>query len=171
MHSSMPTQLHTLVQVHTKVREQLLRDFPGIDDETLVDTLHGLSDLRETLAEVLRSALEDEALLSALSTRLQAMRARQIRLSARAQAKRALVLKAMVGAELKSLAEPDFTAFVRRGSKALEIIAEEMIPPEFWNPQPPRLDRQRLLGTLKEGATVAGAALSQPQAQLSVRTR
>ena len=166
-----PTRLHSLVQVHISVREQLLKDFPGIDDETLVDTLHGVSDLRETIAEILRSAVEDEALLGALSTRLQEMRSRQSRLSARAQAKRVLVLKAMVEAELKCLAEPDFTASVRRAPPALEVIAEERIPPEFWNPQPPKLDRQRLLGALKEGAPVEGAALSKPQNQLSVRTR
>ena len=171
MHNSTPTRVHSLVQVHARIREQLLRDFPGIDDETLVDTLHGLSDLRETLAEILRSALEDEALLGALSTRLHEMRSRQTRLSTRVQAKRALVLKAMVEAELKSLTEPDFTASVRRASPALEVIAEEKIPPEFWVPQPAKLDRHRLLGALKQGARVEGAALSQSQTQLSVRTR
>jgi hypothetical protein len=153
------------------LREKLLEQIPDLDEETLGDTLEGLSDLREILVELVRSALEDEALLEALSTRLAEMRARLQRLGDRADKKRALALKAMSEAEIKTLIAPDFTAALRRGAPALDVSAEDRIPPAYWKPQPPKLDRQGLLAALKGGVEVDGAALAAPEMQLSVRTK
>ena len=41
---------------HKILRERLLAEIPEIDEETLANTLEGITDLRETLAEVIRSA-------------------------------------------------------------------------------------------------------------------
>ena len=153
------------------LRDRLLEQIPDLDDETLADTLEGLTDLREILAELVRSALEDEALSAGLSTRLAEMRARLQRLGDRAEKKRALALRAMAEAEIKTLIEPDFTASLRRGAPTLEVVAEERIPPAYWKPQPPKLDRQGLLVALKGGTEIDGAALAAPQVQLSVRTK
>lgn len=51
-------------------------EIPEIDPESLADTLEGLTDLREMLAEVICSALDDEALAAGLSTRLSDMKDR-----------------------------------------------------------------------------------------------
>lgn len=166
-----PLYLTAELHHHKLVREKLVREFPGLDDETLSDTLEGLSNVREILAELIRSALEDEALVSGLSTRLNELRSRHKRLATRAEAKRSLALRAMVEADLKNLTEPDFSAFVRQSAPVLDVVAEELIPPEFWKPQPPKLDRQSLLEALKSGAEIEGAAIAQSQVQLSVRTR
>ena len=58
------------------VRRRLLGEIPDLDAETLADTLEGITDLKEMLAELVRSALEDEALAAGLSTRLSDMKAR-----------------------------------------------------------------------------------------------
>ena len=47
---------------HSLLRDRLLAEIPDLDAETLSDTLEGITDLREMLAEVIRSALDDEAL-------------------------------------------------------------------------------------------------------------
>ena len=65
---------------HRLLRDRLLAQIPDIDAETLADTLEGITDLREMLAELVRSALEDEALSSGLATRLAEMQARAQRL-------------------------------------------------------------------------------------------
>jgi hypothetical protein len=153
------------------LRDQLRAEFPDIDDETFADTLEGITDLREMLAEVVRSALDDEALAGGLSTRMADMKARLERFEARARRKRELALRAMAEAEIPKLAEPDFTASLRQGAPKLEVIAEDKIPAAYWKPQPPKLDKQGLLAALKVGTAIEGASLMAAQMQLSVRTK
>src|SRR5215468_138980 len=101
----------TIVRVelakHTVLRNRLRTAIPDIDAETLADTLEGLTDLQEMVAEIIRSALDDEALVEGLSTRLGDMKARLERLDCRAKRKRALALQAMTEAEIEKLAEAD----------------------------------------------------------------
>jgi len=81
-------------------REQLLLEYPSIDDETLDDTLEGITDLHEMIAAVIRSALVDEALHAGLRGRLDDMKERMSRLELRATKKRELALQAMSEAGL-----------------------------------------------------------------------
>ena len=153
------------------IRERLLSQVPDIDRETLADTLEGITDLREMLAEVIRSALDDEALATGLSTRLSAMKARIERFEASAKRKRELALKAMDEAEIPKLLVADFTASLRHGAPTVEVLEETKIPAVYWKPQLPKLDRQGLLAALKAGTVIDGAVLEQPRLQLSVRTK
>ena len=47
---------------HHYLRERLESEFPDADEETLRDTLEGLSNLPEMIGAVVRSELEDRAL-------------------------------------------------------------------------------------------------------------
>jgi hypothetical protein len=67
--------------------------------------------------------------------------------------------------------QPDFTASARAGSPALVVIAEETIPEAYWLPQPPKLDRQAILGELKRGIEIPGAQMGNLKPVLSVRTK
>ncbi len=98
---------------HQYLREQLEADFPDADEECLRDTLEGLTNLTDMLAEVLRSALEDQAFASALRGRVGDMQERCGRFEERARKKRELVCTVMEEAELKKLTEPDFTVSLR----------------------------------------------------------
>jgi hypothetical protein len=77
----------------------------------------------------------------------------------------------MEEAGIRKLEQPDFTASTRAGSPALVIIANDQIPETYWVPQPPRLDRQALLGDLKRGEEISGVQLSNAKLILSVRTK
>jgi len=156
---------------YLQLKQQLQSDFPSADDETLADTLEGISDLHEMIAAVIRSALVDEALGSGLRARLHDMRKRQSRLEVRASKKRELALQAMSEAGLTKLELPDFTASTRAGVPALVVVSEQTIPDAYWLTQPPKLDRQGLLGELKRGGAIPGVELSNPKPVLMVRTK
>ena len=103
--------------------------------------------------------------------RLDDMKERLSRLEVRASKKRQLALEAMTEVGLSRLEQPDFTASASAGSPALIVIAEERIPEAYWLPQPPKLDRQTILGELKRGIEIPGAEMSNPKPVLSVRTK
>ena len=173
MRSNDPQKFHLLteLQSHQRVKLELTSAFPDLDDQTLADTLEGLTDLQEIIAAMIRSALDDEAMAEALSTRLADMKSRLDRIARRAKTKRSLVLDAMTKAEISKVLEPDFTATVRFGGQTMDVIDEAAIPEDYWLPQPPKLDRQRLLGDLKQDVAVAGVQLAPRTKQLSVRTK
>ena len=94
---------------YERLRQKLLDEFPRIDDETLHDTLEGLSTLDALIAEMIRSALVDEALVSGLRLRMDDMKERLSRLEIRGAKKRQLAFEAMSEAGLKKLEQSDFT--------------------------------------------------------------
>ena len=159
------------VQTYKLLGERLLTSFPEADDETIRDTLEGITNLHEMIAAVIRSALVDEALCAGLRLRVDDMKQRLSRLEERTAKKRAMALDAMTEVGLGKLEQPDFTASARAGASSLVVIAEEAIPQVYWLPQPPKLDRQGVLGELKRGAVISGAQLSNPKPVLTVRTK
>jgi len=167
----METQLSIATMTYLQLKERISGSYPQADDETLLDTLEGITDLHEMIAAVIRSALVDEALHAGLRFRLDDMRERLSRLELRASKKRHLALEAMTEVGLTKLEQPDFTASARAGSPALVVIAEATIPQAYWLPQPPKLDRQAILGELKRGSEIPGAQMSNPKPVLSVRTK
>ncbi len=123
------------------------------------------------LAAVLRSYLDDLDLAAALGLRISDMQDRLSRIEQRADKKRALVTTVMERADIRKLAEPDFTASLRTTPPPLIISNEQEIPEAFWKPQPPKLDRRGLIATLSAGQVVAGAILGNGGMTISVRTK
>ena len=173
MHSNLvnPDALVNAVRHHNIFRERLLSQLPDLDEQTLADTLEGLTDVKEMIAAVVRSALDDEAVACGLGVRLADMKARLERIEVAAETKRRLALDAMTGADITKLTEVDFTASLKQAAALLEINAEDKIPPAYWKPQPSKLDRLGILAALKTGTQIEGAALALPRVQLAVRTK
>jgi hypothetical protein len=167
----MHLSLLAIVTEYQYLRGRLKAEFPEIDDQTLSDTVEGLSTLPEALAAVVRSYLDDLSLAAALGLRIGDMQERLARIEHRAEKKRALITNVMERAEIKKLAEADFSASLRSVPPSLAIIDEGAIPEAYWKPQPPKLDRQGLTAALRAGAEVAGAALGNGHVTLSVRTK
>ncbi len=94
--------LHELTH-HQYLRERLEAAFPDADEETLMDTLEGMTNLTDSLAELIRSSQEDQSLASALRGRMSDMQERCGRFEERARKKRELVCTVMEEAELKKL--------------------------------------------------------------------
>jgi hypothetical protein len=166
--------LHSLtheLSSHLLFRERLREAFPDADDECLQDTLEGMTNLSEMLAEVLRSLLADEDFVGALKKRIGEMQARSSRLAERARKKRDLVSQVMADAEIKKLMEPDFTVSLRALRAPLVVVDEDQVPEAFWKPQTPKLDRQGLAIVLSTGQEVPGAVLGNAAMAISVRTK
>jgi len=166
-----PQALRFEVSKYLVLKERLLANFPTTDEDTLVDTLEGITDLQEMIAAVIRSALVDEALQGGLRSRIEEMKRRLVRLEERGAKKRQLALEAMSEVGLGKLEQPDFTASVRAGVASLIVVSDDLIPETYWVAQPPKLDRKFLLAELKRGRDIPGVQLSNPKPTLAVRTK
>jgi len=153
------------------IRERIRAETPQIDDQTLSDTVEGLTDLHEIISAVIRSALTDEAMATGLKSRIADMQERLDRLQDRASKRRHIAKDVMVELDIKKITAPDFTVSIRAGMASLLVLDEAAVPSIYWEPVAPRLNRQGLLSHLKEGADIDGVTLSTPEPVLSVRTR
>jgi predicted RNA-binding protein len=166
-----PNLVRSLAE-HAYLREHLLAEYrEAIDEETLRDTLEGISSLPEALAAVVRSYLDDLMVAAALGMRIGDMQTRLARTEARVEKKRETITKVMEKADIKKLEQPDFTASLRAIPPGLVVADEGVIPGDYWKPQPAKLDRRGLLAALNGGASVPGAGLGNGGTTLSVRTK
>ena len=167
----MSTPLHIELLRHQLIRDRLLAAYPDLDQETLLDTLEGASDLKEMLGAITRAYLDDRAFAAALKQRLDDMRIRLNRLETATSNKRELIAEVMGKAELRKVIEPDFTLSLRDVPRGLQVSDEAEIPAAYWLPQPAKLDRQAVLRDLRDDVPVPGATLNNGGQTISVRTQ
>lgn len=163
--------LRTEVTHYLILADQLKALYADIDDDTLQDTLEGISDLPELVKTIVRSSLGDEVLIAALKQRVEDMQARVSRLKDRFDRKRELAAWAMENAKIAKIDTEDFTLSLRQGPPRLHVDDQDKLPPEFFIPQPPRLDRTGLIHALKRGDIIPGSDLVAGEMHIAVRTR
>ena len=156
---------------YRSIRDRIRAEDPQIDEQTLADTVEGLTDVHEIVAAIVRAALADEALATGLKGRVAEMQDRLARLQACASKRRQIARDVMLELDIRKITAPDFTVSVRPGMPSLLVLDEAAVPSIYWEPREPRLNRQGLLNELKDGADIEGVALSNPEPVLSVRTR
>jgi hypothetical protein len=163
--------LRTEAAHYRLLQDQLKQDYAGLDDETLADTLEGLSELPEMIEEIVRSSLDDEAMIAGLKLRADAMAERLCRLRERHQKKRQLAAWALGAAGLARMKAPEFSVSLSEGAVRLEVSDESRLPALYLVPQPAKPDRAAITAALKRGEAVEGATLVQGQPYISVSTR
>ena len=137
------TPLSIETEKYLQLRERIALAYPEADEETLLDTLEGITDLHEMIAAVIRSALVDEALQAGLRGRLDDMKERLSRLEVRASKKRELALR---GHDRGGAHQARAARLYRLNPRRVPCPRghrRETIPEAYWLPQPPKLDRQR----------------------------
>ncbi|MBW8636220.1 siphovirus Gp157 family protein [Hoeflea sp. WL0058] len=120
----------------TALRRQIIEADPEIDETTLLDTLEGATNLHEAIGALVRSALEDECLVTGLKARLGELKERLDRIQIRIDNKRQLALSTMEEAGIEKILEPDFTLSLRATPPSVLVTDETVIPEWFWIPQP-----------------------------------
>jgi hypothetical protein len=83
------------------IRDRIQAEDPQIDQQTLADTVEGLTDLHEVLTAIIRAALTDQALAIGLEGRIDEMQARRDRLQDRATKRRQIAKDVMIELDLK----------------------------------------------------------------------
>lgn len=140
------------------------------DDEVAIrDTIEAETSLREMIAAVMADIDEDEILITGIGTMVGRLQERRQRLEERTDARKRAIQRAMEVGEIKTLPTPSGTLSLRAVPRAVEITDEILIPPEYFVPQPPRLDKKKLKDDLKDGKTVPGAHLDNGSMCLSIR--
>src|SRR6476469_8892000 len=100
------------------IRDRIRAGDPNIDEQTLADTVEGLTDLHEIITAIIRSALTDEALATGLKSRIAEMQDRLERLQDRASKRRQIAKDVMIELDLKK----DFSVSIRPGLPSLMVI-------------------------------------------------
>lgn len=164
--------LQTAAAHHEYLRDQLRVQFPDIDDQTLADTLEGISDLDQAIIALMRSADDDDMLCDGIDARIKELLERKGRLAERVTAKRDIVCRTMERAELPKIEAPDFTISLRRTPTKVVIVEEAQIPNEYMREKVEvSPDRSKIRDALEANKPVPGAALSNGGYGLTIRRK
>lgn len=146
-------------------------DVIGDDDELALTAVEGETGLIEAInAAVDRiAALKDHS--QAIDYRIEALKLRQSRFDRQAELIKSALQVAMSQAELRKLELPQATLSIRAVPPKVELVNEAAIPPAFWKPQDPKLDKAAILKALKDNETVPGAMLSNGGETLAIREK
>lgn len=161
------------VTAHNQIKARLLEQFPDLadDEQALLDTLDGESNLDRAVVAVFESALDDEGRASVIADRLDALAERRSRFQDRAKAKRNVIVSAMEDAGVKKIEAPEVTLSLRQAPASVVITDEAAIPAAFVETEiVKKLDKAAIKAALNEGP-VPGAALSNGGVSLTARTK
>lgn len=154
-----------------RLKQELIAQFGGGDDDALCDTLEGISDLPQMIERVMESIDDDLAFAAALKIQIEQRTERMERYQDRAESKRMLVEGALMRADLKRLELPACTLTIGKRPRTLFVSDESAIPAEFFRPQPPKLATSDLKRALEDGVDVPGAGLTNGGVGLNVRRK
>lgn len=166
----MTSPLHNEARRWQDLKQRLLASMPELanDPECLVDSLDGLTDLKEQLTGLLRSALLDEANAEAIDNYIKQLSDRKAHKTKQAKKKKAVALNFMADTGLQKIEAPDMTAFIRNVPPSVTIFHEGSLPEEYVRVKR-EPDKKAIGQALKEGKDVPGAQLGNASQSLTIK--
>lgn len=141
-----------------------------MDAQAITDTLEGL-----------QGAIEDKgrnvtAFFLGLEGDVEAMKVAEKRIATRRKSLENFIEKmkdylrnGMASAGIEKISCPEFSVSCGKPSVVLEIVDKELIPDEYWKPQPPKMDSTAIKNDLKAGKNINGAKLVEGKRKLTIR--
>mgnify|MGYP003349672908 CR=1 FL=1 len=127
------TALTTSVMIYTALKAQIMEQFAlQEDDETLIDTLEGATDLHEVIAALAREADRAEEFSEAIKLIMDQNKERKDRFERKADKLRSVILWAMQEANLPKVQAPDLTISLRKNPPSLATSIEPQDAPEIY---------------------------------------
>lgn len=142
------------------------------DDELLADTIEGETGFFEVIDKLLDRILEADAMAEGVAVVAAKLAERKARAETNAKRDRALIEQAMTIAGLDRITRPGATFTIAQRPPSLVVTEESEIPPRFWKPGEPKLDRKALADALRDGGSpIPGAMLSNGAPSLTIRIK
>lgn len=148
-----------------------LRAVLGEDEELILDTIEGETDLLEVIDKALARLAEIKTMVAAIKLNIDELSSRRDRFVQQDEMIRAALTHAMGMANLRKAERPLGTISLRATPPKLIETEAADIPSQYWTPQPPKLDRKAVLEALKAGEAVPGAELSNGGETISIRVK
>lgn len=140
------------------------------DEDLTLDMIEGetrLIDMLDTLAE---GYAEDKAMAEAIKLRLDDLSTRRKRIEARADARKALMEKALEVAGIPKIERPLFTASMRALPQSVNVTDPEAIPDAFCRIKR-EPDKTAIKKAIQEGQVIPGCTLTNGGQSLSIRIK
>ena len=159
------------MRIYQTIREQLMHEYELLpEDQCLIDTLDGLTDLKDIISALVRDSMRTKAMANALGSIIADNTRRKARFEAKANRLRALALHAMSEAGISKIDAPDYTISNTEGQQRVIITDEDAVPDEFCKIERTPMKTQ-IADELKSGRFVPYAVWSNPEKVLKVYTK
>lgn len=158
----MLTHLDAQAIAYNQLREALAREYDlATDDQAVLDTAEGASNLHGLIAAAARAIAEDEAFVEALGKIIIGYKDRAARLERRIESRRRAIANAMEQADLKKVVFPDATISRRELKPRPRVVSEDMLPDEFWDERTVRfINKAAVDHAAQSGQIPAGVVMS-----------
>ena len=160
------------VRIYQMLKEQLQRGYPELldDDDALLGTLEGMSDVHEIIAGLIRDAQRAAAMANGIAEIMKDNAARKSRLEVRSDRLRGVALSMMQDCGIPKITAPDLTISVSSGVPRVIITNDDCVPDALCviTRAPKKSEIAKLL---KSGEFVPYATLSNAPQVLKVTAR
>lgn len=147
----------------------LIAEMAGDDEEFAHDIAEGETMLFEAIEVALAEMDECDILANGLAAKIDDFKGRKSRIDERRGRLVGMIDQAFQIAGIQKHQFASATISVKRIPPKLIVLDEAAIPADFWDPQPPKLNRQRALSALKESTCVPGAEMSNGGQTIQIR--